>query len=948
MSVNKPFPPAKHKPVEQPKVPQNEGIINSIEGLDSFILRVSRQGIIVYCNQAFADFLKVSRDQIVGQELPILSRFEHQPLLEKIQPIEVDCTRTFEVTDEFANHFKLKLTTQNGVLDTVIEDTTENFRFRTYIKKYINPELGNLKDDDLTTFRFPERRLMTVSFTDLRGFTAMSENMYPEEVRSTLNSFLECIIQAIDHNGATVDKLVGDQVMALYGAPRYYKDHALRAIKTAVDQLANLSVVRDEYIRLGKEMPECGIGINTGEMVIGNMGSSTRQDYTALGAAVNLAARLCGVAQGSQIITSESTFKEALKAMPQDWEIIEDRAQAQADLIDEFGKSNNMIPLKKSLRGKTVYIGPKGQRLYTFRYLFAAKFKGIAEPMPLIAVTGKKADIYTVLSEESVSNSKGFKIFGKYRLVEQIGKGGMGDVWKAFDSLGNKVAIKTMLSDDRASEKQIKRFHKEADIMRRLQHRNIAHIFEIGKVDATNYIAMEYIEGATLSEVMAYSSQDTSSDNTRAFADSSDVTDIARNLESRRTSKEFSNIDAACENAASTSPMPIQQSVNLIVKICNAIQYAHEHGVLHRDIKPGNIMIRTDGEAIIMDFGLAKVESTGSQASLSLSGQVLGTIEYMSPEQALSSKDVGEQSDIYSLGAVLYQLVTGSKHFISSGNILTDSQSLQTHVPVSPRKLNSKLDRGLENIILKCLHPEISKRYASARLLEGDLNKYLEGKPVSAAKAGAYYMVTKKIRKYRASLSLLLVIMSMAFIVELYQAQEQTSLNMAKILTLGQLSTLNQAWDRYLEASASIRSNYIASMDEAYIGQYLRAIYKINMVYRTIKDTDMDSSSFPVVIKEYKKLWNLHQHFQQNAYQLKSKKRLPPERVKEIGESLKDYEDQCKKGLARMATIIEVNNKSIVKETSTALAASKNLYYAAIGLILVCSAVILNFLFRKY
>jgi serine/threonine protein kinase len=127
------------------------------------------------------------------------------------------------------------------------------------------------------------------------------------------------------------------------------------------------------------------------------------------------------------------------------------------------------------------------------------------------------------------------------------------------------------------------------------------------------------------------------------------------------------------------------------LKVCDAVQFAHEHGVLHRDLKPGNILLREDGEPLVADFGLAKLKSSEGSRSLSLTGHVVGTLENMAPEQAESSKDVDERADVYSIGTILYQMLSGRRHFEATGNIVIDGQALKTHEPARPRTFNPQI-----------------------------------------------------------------------------------------------------------------------------------------------------------------------------------------------------------------------------------------------------------------
>ena len=166
--------------------------------------------------------------------------------------------------------------------------------------------------------------------------------------------------------------------------------------------------------------------------------------------------------------------------------------------------------------------------------------------------------------------------------------------------------------------------------------------------------------------------------------------------------------------------------------MCDAVQFAHEHGVLHRDLKPGNILLREDGEPLVADFGLAKLKSSEGSRRSHLTGHVVGTLENMAPEQAESSKDVDERADVYSIGTILYQMLTGRRHFEATGNIVNDGQALKTHEPGRLRTFNAQIHPDLEIITLKALRNDPAERYRNVAALRADIDHYRRGEVISA------------------------------------------------------------------------------------------------------------------------------------------------------------------------------------------------------------------------
>lgn len=730
------------EPSPAPSVRASNSSANvSIAGLTAMTLRLDDAGSVAYLNAAFAHFLDLNREEILGRPLRELRPAfpaEIFPLLAQGEPgkHQIQLARDGELTV-----LEITLTRQNTGLDVVLRDVSEEHRFRAYVRRYVPADLAALSSEELRTFQVPERRSMTVSFADLRGFTALSETLKPEDVRSLVNAYLEETIQAVEGNQGTVDKIVGDEVMALFGAPRFYPDHTLRAIKTACEQMERLEALRLEFERQGRKMPPCGIGLNAGEMVVGNIGSATRQNYTVMGAAVNLASRLCGIAQAGEILLNENTLHSALNQLPPGWvakEAIEEAPRLPSLPPDGNGEGREVLPA--DLSGKCVRIGPSsGNPAYVFRYLYQTRVKGIEAMLPVIAVSKHRAaDSAELPLRESIPASAE-RVFGKFRLLAWLGAGGMGEVWKARDAFGNIVAIKMLSAGEAAPEAQIARFKNEAEIMARLVHHHICRILEIGEYERTAYIAMEYIDGASLAQVL----------NLRPETEGARGEASTLQIALARVRLEHHSIPDSLL-AEQTLILPQPQILALLQSLCAALETAHAAGVYHRDLKPGNIMIRANGEAVVTDFGLAKLVEVQRSQSLTLPGQILGTIEYMAPEQVEASSDVDERADVYGLGAILYQMLTGRKHFNATGNLLNDIVRLRNWEPVRLRRHQPRIDPDLEIITLKALQPDPAQRYRTVTALREDLLRFQKGEVIAAKPASLHEMVIKLVKRNKA------------------------------------------------------------------------------------------------------------------------------------------------------------------------------------------------------
>jgi serine/threonine-protein kinase len=339
---------------------------------------------------------------------------------------------------------------------------------------------------------------------------------------------------------------------------------------------------------------------------------------------------------------------------------------------------------------------------------------GTAETVPPQAASEVVSDGHeslsaaTTLSQSCPMDVQEWAALVGYDLLGELGRGGMGVVYRARQrGLGRLVALKMIRAAGLVDGEPLLRFRAEAEAVARLRHPNIVQIYEIGELAGRPYFSLELAEGGSLDAKLA------------------------------------------------GTPQPARQAAALVEPLARAVHHAHEHGIVHRDLKPSNVLLTADGVPKLTDFGLARSLAEPGAAARTHSGAVVGTPSYMAPEQAEGRpRATGPASDVYALGAILYEALTGRPPF-RGPTVLDTLEQVRSQEPVPPRHLQPGVPRDLETITLKCLQKDPGRRYASAAALADDLRRFLEDRPIVARPVGVVGRGWRWCRRNRAVAGLL-------------------------------------------------------------------------------------------------------------------------------------------------------------------------------------------------
>lgn len=402
------------------------------------------------------------------------------------------------------------------------------------------------------------------------------------------------------------------------------------------------------------------------------------------------------------------------------------------------------------------------QRRENRRVDFPSVARNYPELMPelgirLAALQAKDDDSAARAGEQAIHPLLGGN-FKDMDILETLDHGAQGVVYKALHRPTKRiVAIKLILQGTSATPEQRRRFEREVELIARLRHPNIVAVYDSGEIGGVSYLVAEYIEGLRVD-------------------------------------------DYVC-----VEQLPLTKTIELVCLICDAVTFAHSNGVLHRDLKPSNILVDEGGQPRILDFGLAKDIGSTTQATMTATGQVVGTLPYLSPEQIKGAvSDV--RCDIYALGVILFELITGDYPYPICGDRLEALSNIIHKDPLTLRRAlsvsgggtvpNAQINADLEKIVQKALAKEPSRRYQTAADLAGDLRRYLAGEAVHARSASRIYVLRKTVRRFKAffltgAICLVLLVGSLVAVTAAWRRSEEVAriamaaLDMASLLKVG-------------------------------------------------------------------------------------------------------------------------------------------------------------------
>jgi len=419
------------------------------------------------------------------------------------------------------------------------------------------------------------------------------------------------------------------------------------------------------------------------------------------------------------------------------------------------------------------------------------------------------------------SAGQGAGVLGDFRILRELGRGGMGVVYEAEQiSLGRRVALKVLPFAAMLDKQQLARFKNEARAAATLDHPNIVAIYSVGCDRGVHYYAMQLVEGQSLAQMIDDLRRSTHSPAQLMGGGQGETA-----LRETQPVAALSTLDAPRTSLPAFSTSDYYRAVaRLGIQAAEALDHAHVNGILHRDIKPANLLVDDDGKLWITDFGLARLET---DAGMTMTGDILGTLRYMSPEQALAKRVVVDhRSDIYSLGATLYEMMTLQPMFAGD-----DRQELLRQIaveePGKPRHIIARIPQDLETILLKTIEKNPADRYATAQQLANDLRRWLDGQPIQARPANVLQRLAKWSRRHVAlmwtGLAVSLAVAAILGVSTALVAKSRNDAHVQRLLATREkdraveqrdLAKLNQYFAEVVSGQGDLEQGNIARLDQ--------------------------------------------------------------------------------------------------------------------------------------
>lgn len=428
----------------------------------------------------------------------------------------------------------------------------------------------------------------------------------------------------------------------------------------------------------------------------------------------------------------------------------------------------------------------------------------IRQVFPTLEVMGE-TEIHASGNGDPLGHDSKHGVIGDYRIIREVGRGGMGVVYEAQQlSLDRRVALKVLPFAAVLDERQIKRFRNEARAAAQLKHPNIVQVHGVGCERSVHFYAMELVEGETIAKVIADLRrlegpavapvrQETTA---RDFGSRQHAPSVKPREVSNRKAKDERSREKREPSTSSSSPKERFRNVaQLGAQIAEALDHAHHEGVVHRDIKPSNLMLDRWGKPWVTDFGLARIES---DAGMTMTGDLLGTLRYMSPEQTLAKRViVDHRADIYSLGVTLYELLTLQPAFPQK-----EHQELLKHInfddPIPPRRQNRKIPADLETIVLKAIQKNPSDRYETAEEMAADLRRYLSDEPIRAKRPTSWQVGIKWAKRHATAVRFTVaafILATITGVAAIVYKEQQNAEELRKHLYISDMNSAMQAWN---------------------------------------------------------------------------------------------------------------------------------------------------------